>query len=619
MTKPHFRLHKDGSVTLLDGLTNLVANLGTSRDKAFSSHYQFVQLSDMGLLNAYRGAWLPRKIVDIPAYDSIRAWRNWQAEADQITKIEEVERRLGLKQKVLKARIAARLYGGSALLIGTQDTNPELPLVPDSKGTDGLRYLALLYRRQLSAGPIDPNPESPTFALPAYWNFYASNAGSGMANIKIHPSRLIFFSGPSIPDETIAGEAGVWGDSVLHGVFDAVRNLDATAANVASLVFEAKVDTVGIPNLMTSLGSSEYEATLLRRWQLAETGKGINGTLIHDSEEVLGQKTASFASLPELMDRFMQLAAGAADIPMTRLLGQSPAGLNATGDSDLRNYYDRISSEQELFMTPAMSVLDELIIKSALGNRPEEIHYEWASLWQTSAKEQAEIGKIQVEMIKTLKDTALIPNDPLSEAAVTLLSESGVMPGLEGAVTTFYEENPNYENEDPAEEGQLGTDPEEATGVEDASAPARTLYVSRKVLNAADLIAWAEGQGIPNIEPADELHVTLIYSRKAVDWMKAGEPWVSKLELPEGGPRVMSIFGQGALVLQFASSELEWRHSSIRERTGASFDYAEYNPHITIAKVGDGFSTEAIEPYTGPIVFGPELFEEVKEDARMPL
>jgi phage-related protein (TIGR01555 family) len=243
-----------------------------------------------------------------------------------------------------------------------------------------------------------------------------------------------------------------WGDPVLQSIMDAVLAMDATAANVASLVFEAKVDTVGIPDLMNKLGDAGYEDTLLRRWRLAQTGKGINGALMHDAEEIIGQKQASFASLPDVLDRFMQLAAGAADIPMTRLLGMSPAGMSATGESDIRNYYDRISAAQELDMEPALAVLDECLIRSALGARPPEVHFNWASLWQISATERAQIGKTNAETINLLRTSQLIPDQPLSEAAVNLMTESGAMPGLEGAVEDWEAENPDDpENPDTVE------------------------------------------------------------------------------------------------------------------------------------------------------------------------
>ena len=71
-----------------DSLRNLVANLGTARDKASHSQYGVPVLSDFEATNAYRGSWLPRKIVDIPAMDATRNWRNWHAEADDVSALE---------------------------------------------------------------------------------------------------------------------------------------------------------------------------------------------------------------------------------------------------------------------------------------------------------------------------------------------------------------------------------------------------------------------------------------------------------------------------------------------------------------------------------------------------
>src|SRR5690606_6151383 len=106
-----------------------------------------------------------------------------------------------------------------------------------------------------------------------------------------------------------------------------------------------------------------------------------------------------------------QLVSGAADIPITRFLGQSPGGMQSTGESDIRNYYDRIKAGQELEMRPAMAVLDECLIRSALGSRPADLFYTWRSLWQSSEKERADIGKTTADTIKTLSDTKLIPED----------------------------------------------------------------------------------------------------------------------------------------------------------------------------------------------------------------
>lgn len=442
--KPRFRRHADGSTSLVvDGLTNVVANLGTSRDKAFASSYTVPMLSAAQLMDAYRGAWLPRKIVDIPAFDSCRAWRNWEAQPEEVKALEAEERRLGVKLKVLEARIEARLMGGAALLIGTGDANPALPLNPDAIARGGVKYLTRLHMRQLSAIDLCRDPASEYFDRPEFWWL---NGVDGMG-VKIHASRLVIFTGTTVIDPGLVPTQLGWGDSVLTSVYQALTSADSVTANIASLVFEAKVDTVGIPELMEKLGNPGYEATLLKRWALAETGKGINGTLMHDAEEILGQKQAGFAGLPDVLDRFMQIASGAADIPMTRLMGQSPAGMSATGESDIRNYYDRVSAIQELEISPAMCVLDECLIRSALGARPDGIKACWNSLWQTTDRERFEIGKMGAEIITALKGAELVPMEPLSEAAVSMLTETGVLPGLQAAVEEYFSEHPDAEEE----------------------------------------------------------------------------------------------------------------------------------------------------------------------------
>jgi phage-related protein (TIGR01555 family) len=415
-----------------DGLQNLVANLGTERDKAAASGYGLVTLTDDLILAAYRGAWLPRKIVDIPAQDACRKWRDWQASPDQIEAIEAEEKRLGLRAKILDARIKARLFGGAVVFIGTGDQNPAEELRPERVGKAGLLYLTVLSRREITAGEIETDPLSPFYGKPK--DYQISSAG-GRGQVTVHPSRLVTFIGQSVGDDQLAGGLTKgWGDSVLQSTYDAVRNADATAANIASLVFEAKVDVFRIPELMGSIADPAYEARLLKRFGVASTAKAINGALILDKEEEYEQKSATFQSLPDVLDRFLQLVSGAADIPTTRLLGQSPAGMNSTGEGDLRNYYDRLSSEQELVMGPAMAVLDECLIRSALGSRPPEVHYIWASLWQVSDKERAEIGVASANTIKTLVDTGLFPQEALAVAGANMLVERSIMPGLEQAI-----------------------------------------------------------------------------------------------------------------------------------------------------------------------------------------
>lgn len=425
-----------------DKLVNLVANLGTERDKASSSTYAPVLLTEQELSNAYRGAWLPRKIVDIPPLDATRRWRGWQASKDQIQLLEAEEKRLDVRRKVKRAMTRARLFGGAALYIGTNDRDTSLPLDPSRLQQGGIRYLTVMSKRQLARGDIEQDPQSDLFGLPKWYTLNGSQ-------IKVHPSRLVIFIGAELPDPEIDfGVEQGWGDSVLQAILDSIKQSDGTMANVASLVFEAKVDVIKIPDFMQQLQEKEFEKRVLERLRLAAMAKGINGQVLLDAEEDYQSKSASFSSLPDVMDRFLQAVAGAADIPLTRLAGQSPAGMSSTGESDLRNYYDRIQAMQELDIRPAMAMLDECLIRSALGTRDPKIHYSWLPLWQPTAAEKSENSKRTAETIKALKESGLFPEEALSVAAATLLVEEGVVPGLEAAIAKYGAELPDEDRED---------------------------------------------------------------------------------------------------------------------------------------------------------------------------
>lgn len=138
----------------------------------------------------------------------------------------------------------------------------------------------------------------------------------------------------------------------------------------------------------------------------------------------------------------------------------------------------------------------------------------------------------------------------------------------------------------------------------------RSLYVRRDLLNATEVLKWAKGQGLTGLMAAEELHVTIAYSTKPIDWMSAGEAWGGELTVPAGGPRVVEPIGPGATALKFASMDLAWRNLRIRD-AGASWDYDDYQPHITLTYEKQTVDLSKIEPFRGELKFGPEIFEEV--------
>ena len=424
-------------ITIGDGLANSLSGLNTERDKAAHSYYAEPTVDPLELVNAYRGSWMARKIVDIPALDSCRNWRAWQASQEQIELIEAEEKRLNVRGKVLEARKKARLFGGAAVYADFGD-DASNPLDVSRVAKSGIRFLTVFTPRQLVPGEIETDPMSEFFGMPK--DFTIAGGATGQATI--HPSRLTMFYGNDLPDRDITSSAFGWGDSVLIAVMSAVKQAESASANINSLIYEANVDVVSIEGLAEILKMQGGEDKVRDLLKLNLDAKSNLRALVLDAKNTYARKAVSFASLPDLLDRFDQHAAGAADIPMTRFMGMSPGGLNATGTSDMKNYHDRIGAAQTLEMGPAMFRLDEAIIRSATGARDPSIYYEWSPLEQMNEKERADILKTTADAARTIAGTggtseSIIPIEALSDALANSLIEQGIMPGLEAALEEF--------------------------------------------------------------------------------------------------------------------------------------------------------------------------------------
>jgi phage-related protein (TIGR01555 family) len=624
-----------------DRLTNIMSGKGTTADRRMWDRYSFVAIDPVEAESAYRSSWLVRKIVDVPALDMTRAWRDWQSDKETIQALEAAEKRLQLKEKCKRALILSRLYGGGALLLGTNDADPSQPLDLNRIGKDGLTYVHVFSRWQLSLGPQRLDPVDPFFGKPEY---YQLNVNPVQQQLRIHPSRVVEFIGQrNVEGSWLSANtpgSWFWGDPIMQSVGQAVRNADLAQDGFAALIDEAKIDILSIPGLVERASTPEYEQQLLNRLQAASQGKSNWRALMIDGNEKWEQKQVTWAGIPAMMEAFLLVVAGAADIPMTRLLGQSPKGLQSTGDSEERDYQSMISARQHEQLVPALDRVDELLIRSMLGTRPTDIYYTMGPLQEASEKDAALMEYQAAQTIAEYAATGLIQDEALSAIAKNRIIESGRWPGSEAAFEEFA--NEPLPNELPANEPTpTSTDPHQLTTLEQRIAAMegkgkitkdqayelltdstpRSLYVSRKLLNAPALTKWAKGQGFETTVAPDEMHVTVLYSREPVDWMAMGsDSWggddKGQLRVAPGGPRMLDRFGSmsDAVVLLFSSSQLSWRHQDMIGN-GASSDYPDYAPHITLSySVPADFDLSAVEPYQGELVFGPEVFAEVNDD-----
>lgn len=412
-----------------DSMRNVITRLGTDRDKGASNRHYAIDLSDNDIYSAYSSSWLARQIVDVPAEDATKKWRVWGENEDDRSKIEGIEKRFRVAYKVKQCAIRARLYGGSAILIGAGSEDFSEPLLPDDVQLDGLEFLTLLDRHDLSPGEIETDPRSEFFGKPKNYSVNTVAAGQFV----VHPTRLVILEGHRRPHRSAQGgriNQFTWGWSVLQSSIPAIRQYDSTMATLPTLVSEAKTDIVKIPGLTEKISDPRFEEALTKRLQVAKDLQGVQGIMAIDGKEEYATSTYTFSGFGDVIDRQMMNVAGASDIPATRLFGMSPGGLNATGESDLANYYDAVKSYQENEITPAMAVLDQVLVCAALGENRDDIAPEWRPIRQMTQKEQAEImGKVATT-VRELAGTQVFDDKSLADSVAAVMSEVG-MKGLQ--------------------------------------------------------------------------------------------------------------------------------------------------------------------------------------------
>jgi uncharacterized protein len=419
-------------VILFDTLQNLISGVGTAKDKASGWRHVHRGITQNEIDATYSDSWLARKIVDAPPSDMTREWRTWQS--DDAEAIYAAEKAFRVKSKVRRALILRRLYGGSAILIGDGSPAPEEPLEIDRIGVGGIKYLHVFSPWELTPSDVIDDLEDPDYGLPRFYSVRAESRQSSAIR-KIHRSRFVIMIGQEAPP-TIANSAWGWGQPLYQTILDAVNHVETSAKNAAALTEEAKVDVIQMDDLGTYLQTREGTSRLVTRFSMANTLKGMVNTLVLGKGETFQRNSITFAGLTDLMRTHAEFVSGAADVPMTRLFGTSPAGMNSTGESDIRNYYDRLRSEQTTDLQEDLEPLDHALLQHVLGRRPKEAVYEWRPLWQLSQAELADISYKNAQTDQIYVNSGLFAPEELRETVTDKLVDSGTYPTLDQHLLT---------------------------------------------------------------------------------------------------------------------------------------------------------------------------------------
>ena len=400
--------------TAKDGFANLAARMGMGAQNVLSEGtyiFDLLTRNRMKLEAMYRGSWIVGQAVDTVAEDMTRAGINIHSttEPEQVQQMQAMLTRLGIWDSMLEAIKWGRLYGGAIAAIVIDGQDPSTPLNFDTIAKGQFKGLRIYDRWSLQPSLQNVIQDGMDAGLPVYYDVISDVNTGKLSGIKWHHTRVIRFIGIQLPIWQAITEQ-LWGESVVERMYDRLVSFDTATAGAANLINKAHLRTVQIDKLREVLAAGgKAEENLLQMFHHMRMLQVNEGLTLLDKEDNFTAHSYTFSGLSDMILQFGQQISGATGIPLTRLFGQSPAGLNSTGESDMRMYYDNIRAQQESRMRDGVMRIIRVLHRSMFQQTaPESLDFDFVSLWQTSEKEKADIANTVTTLVTTAFEKGVI-------------------------------------------------------------------------------------------------------------------------------------------------------------------------------------------------------------------
>ncbi len=372
----------------LDSWTNFASGLGvTGTDNVQSLLPSMpLRLTEVDYNNLWRGDGFARRIVSQMVYDGMRAGYQMNGIDETIEeKLVDRMHNLHVDSAIRNWWRWGRLHGGSVIFMGINDGEKDLTTPFDITRSDyKVMFLKVFDRWRVNPYPeVDTDPTSPTFGQVTIYKIAPLSGGA----FDVHRSRLIVYDGEPLTD-TERLRNNRWGDSVLTACYSQLRSLQNVLMNCDHIIADYVQGVMKVTDLMGIIESGQM-GTLLSRIKLMELTKSTLRTVLIDSEEDYSRISTTITGIEHIVDKFAEALAGSYGMPVKLLMGVAPKGLQATGDADIRQWYDLVANAQEERYEPALRQLID-ILAGEMNIDLESYDIKFNPLWQQDAKDEAE-------------------------------------------------------------------------------------------------------------------------------------------------------------------------------------------------------------------------------------
>lgn len=334
-----------------------------------------------------------------------------------------------------------RAFGGGAILLGAQDGTRDLTRPLSEKNVKDISWVNSFAggrNGEIIAWKYYDDPRSPKYGWPEIYaiqnlatTFGSAVPGQAVPRPKspdqnqffVHESRVLTFPGVAVSRRARVENRG-WGDSIFSRVDEVLSQYNQTWGGIANLMTDFSQGVLKVEGLAKALAGGNQAtrgSVLTTRARQLDMARSISRILLVDATEDFRRDTASLGGISDVLEQFALRLAAAADMPVTLLMGQSPAGLNATGASDVRFFYDRIAAKQKRRLLPQLKRMLKLLFLCkegpTEGEEPAKWFIQFNPLYQMTELEQAQLRKLVAETDKIYMDSQVLTPEEVTASA----------------------------------------------------------------------------------------------------------------------------------------------------------------------------------------------------------
>jgi hypothetical protein len=388
-------------------------------------------------------------ISETIADEMTREWIELKAASDEtqlqdsIKQLNDELERLDVRGAFNKVAKLDGFFGRAHLYLDTGDSDAADELkIPIGDGSDVLSQVKVTPQKKLQAlrviEPVWTYPTNYNSNDPLKANWYRPDTWFVMGK-QVHRTRLLSFVGREVPD-LLKPAYSFGGLSMSQMAKPYVDNWLRTRQSIADLIHSFVVFVLKTNLSTSSQGDGD---ALFKRIDLFNLLRDNQGAMVVDKEsEDFDNVQASLGTLDALQAQSQEHMAAVSRIPLVKLTGISPAGLNASSEGEIRVFYDTIHSYQRQFFLHHLQTVINFVQLSLWGKVDERIAFEFKPLWSLDEKGKAEVRKLQADtaavyiesgVVGTDEERERLAKDPESDYTGLDLNKEIIPPGGEEA------------------------------------------------------------------------------------------------------------------------------------------------------------------------------------------